>query len=613
MLMMQIRAFSLVTSPVSSLRRGFAGKSREGPRSRLFAVSPKPKRELGRAARNSDGSKNRYRDKQHEDSSFSSSGSLRSFNEGSRRTRDSREDVPRSGGDWGVKRGQSRPPQRYSGGITPPNLNSPSSGDPWKVLVKKLDSTKDDKSRFGKVESSFMSNKVKQDVPDEMQCIHFAQCSGCSLQGNFASAPIVTRAKMFFKSEDVDMAVHLGNHHEYRTHVKLAVGPLSRWGGLKIGLYREGSHTIEAIPSCRVHHPRINEAVEVIREAAKEVGIKGYQQADLREKRSQRKNGPEKKHVVGSGTGRAEGDLRYLQLSLEEHTGRVQVVLVWNAMTFKEAGQLLPRLVKRLKGRSDLIHSITTNFQQSESNAIFNYHPKAWKLLWGPPVLKQQVGDATFFFKPQIFRQANIDTFASGIIPLVVKNIPEGASVAELYSGVGIMGLNAAKKASEVLCSDSNEYVTEVFDSCVESLENKEDREKLFYEALPAEEAIEEGQCDEAEVLLVDPPRKGLDDGVLDMLIGTHSQVTTPPSLKRLIYVSCGFEALERDTKELLASGKWKIKSADGYVIFPGSNHIETVAVFDYIGPKRTEEVREVGRAPTRLWDDRKDVNDEEH
>ena len=99
--------------------------------------------------------------------------------------------------------------------------------------------------------------------------------------------------------------------------------------------------------------------------------------------------------------------------------------------------------------------------------------------------------------------------------------------MAELYSGVGIMGLNAAKKASEVLCSDSNEYVTEVFDSCVESLENKEDREKLFYEALPAEEAIEEGQCDEAEVLLVDPPRKGLDDGVLDMLIGTHSQVTT--------------------------------------------------------------------------------------
>ena len=235
---MQIRAFPLVTSPTSSLRRGFAGKSREVPRTRLFAVSPKPKRELGRAARNSDGSKNRYRDKQHEDSSFSSSGSLRSFNEGSRRTRDSCEDVPRVVA-IGALREDNQTPAEVFWGYYATKSELPSSGDPWKVLVKKLDSTKDDKSRFGKVESGFMSNKIKQNVPDEMQCIHFAQCSGCSLQGNFASAPIVTRAKMFFKSEDVDMAVHLGNHHEYRTHVKLAVGPLSRWGGLKIGLYKE--------------------------------------------------------------------------------------------------------------------------------------------------------------------------------------------------------------------------------------------------------------------------------------------------------------------------------------------------------------------------------------
>lgn len=598
-----LRAYSYFLSQKSQVRRIYAGKAPTRFSSGLWAVSPKKKRELGQAARKSDGSKNRYRDRGDKGSSFSSSGSLKSFNEKTGRTRDSFEDVMGNDGGWGA--GRSRPGynDRYSG-RKPSGQNDGSSGDPWKVLVKKLDSTKDDKSRFGKVESSFSSNKIQQNIPDEMQCIHFAQCSGCTLQGNFASAPIVTRAKMFFKSENIDMAVHLGDHHEYRTHVKLAVGPLSRWGGLKIGLYREGSHVIEAIPSCRVHHPRINEAVEVIKEAAKEIGIRGYQQADLREKRSQRKRGPERSKVVGSGTGRAEGDLRYLQLSLEKHTGRVQVVLVWNALTFKEAGQLLPRLVKRLKGRPELFHSITANFQQAEGNAIFNFHPKAWKLLWGPPVLKQKVGDATFFFKPQIFRQANLDAFASGIIPLVVRNIPEGARVAELYSGVGIMGLNAARKASEVLCSDSNGYVTEVFDSCVDSLEVEEDRDKLFYEALPAEKAIEEGQCDEAEVLLVDPPRKGLDDGVLDMLIGTHPDVATPPSLKRLIYVSCGFEALERDTKELLASGKWNIKSTDGYVIFPGSNHVETVVVFDYIGPLRSEKT-EGDDSASRSWEDR--------
>ena len=225
-------------------------------------------------------------------------------------------------------------------------------------------------------------------------------------------------------------------------------------------------------------------------------------------------------------------------------------------------------------------------------------------------MLKQRIGDATFFFKPQIFRQANLGAFASDIIPLVVRNIPEGAVVAELYSGIGVIGLNAARKASEVLCSDSNEYVTDVFDSCVDSLENEEDRAKVFYEALPAEEAIKEGQCDEAEVLLVDPPRK-----VWIMGIARNARRCPPGSghsstLKRLIYVSCGFEGLERDTKELLASGKWKIKSADGYVIFPGGNHIETVAVFDYIGPQRSKMEADDGPTASRSWENRKSVNE---
>jgi tRNA/tmRNA/rRNA uracil-C5-methylase (TrmA/RlmC/RlmD family) len=489
---------------------------------------------------------------------------------------------------------------------------SSTSADPWKVLVKKLDTTKGDgdKARFGKVTSEFTSNKNNDNVPNEMQCVHFGQCAGCNLRGNFAEAPIVTRAKIFFKTEGVDMAVHLGKHHGYRTHVKLAVGPQSRWGGLNVGLYREGSHQIEPIPDCRVHHPAINECVEFIKEAAKEVGVRGYRPADRRQKRADRGRGADRVKVVGSGTGRAEGELRYIQLSLEEHTGKVQVTLVWNSADFKGAGQNLPRLVKRLRQRPELVHSVTANFQAAETNTIFNFKPRAWKLLWGPPVLKQQVGDATFFFKPQIFRQANLGVFADGIIPQVVLNIPPGAAVAELYSGIGIMGLNAANKASEVLCSDSNEYVTDVFDSCVTSLPNKEDHDKVFYEALSAEEAIVEGQCDDAEVVLVDPPRKGLDTGVMKMLIGTHSVVKTPANLKRLIYVSCGFEALERDTRELLASNKWRLRCADGYVIFPGSNHIETVAVFDFVGGQghgeREGEVEEEGgRLQQRSWEDR--------
>ena len=70
--------------------------------------------------------------------------------------------------------------------------------------------------------------------------------------------------------------------------------------------------------------------------------------------------------------------------------------------------------------------------------------------------MKEKVGNANFFFQPQIFRQANLDAFESGIIPAVAKNVPEGSTVAELYAGIGILGLNVAHRAAEVTCSDSN-------------------------------------------------------------------------------------------------------------------------------------------------------------
>lgn len=93
---------------------------------------------------------------------------------------------------------------------------------------------------------------------------------------------------------------------------------------------------MEPIPQCRVHHPRINEAAEILRLAATDAGVLGYEHGENRR---------------GKRPTRASGELKYLQFSLERSTGKVQVVLVWNAEEYREASQALPRLVKRLKGQ----------------------------------------------------------------------------------------------------------------------------------------------------------------------------------------------------------------------------------------------------------------------
>lgn len=71
---------------------------------------------------------------------------------------------------------------------------------------------------------------------------------------------------------------------------------------------------------------------------------------------------------------------------------------------------------------------------------------------------------------------------------------------------------------------------------------------------------------------------QGLDRGVLDALVDPGDSNTQ--ALRRVIYVSCGFDALKRDAVSLLGAG-WVLRHSEGFVLFPGSDHVETLAIFD--------------------------------
>jgi tRNA/tmRNA/rRNA uracil-C5-methylase (TrmA/RlmC/RlmD family) len=123
--------------------------------------------------------------------------------------------------------------------------------------------------------------------------------------------------------------------------------------------------------------------------------------------------------------------------------------------------------------------------------------------------------------------------------------------------------------------------------------------ERVTYMKANAASALFKGQALGADVLIVDPPRKGLDEPVIQQLCQPYNAnqpyVESPTMLshlarhtinwtndvRTLIYVSCGFDALARDCDQILSSSAgWKLESATGYVLFPGSNHVETVVVF---------------------------------
>ena len=344
---------------------------------------------------------------------------------------------------------------------------------------------------------------------DELRCIHFASCSGCSLQSSFTQSPIMQRARKFFAAHGLSnpLPIHIHTNSKFRgdnnpgsssiagwrSHAKLVVQPMSKWGGVKVGLYRRGSHEVgETISSCQVHHPRINEALEIFRRVAIDTGIPIYSPftASMKQKRI------DKLHPAGA--------IRYVTMSVERAPPhRIALVVVLHAEDYKSIADFdgLTYFLKKLKHQTgvshnhskissgqdnideggfshSLWHSISLNFNpDSNSNSIYYFGPKGdegdmnareassyWKLAWGLPFLKEKIGNVTCFLKPQVFRQANLDGFESMIIPMIDRFVPKGSTVAELYSGIGVIGLNLAYKADKVLCSDSNPFIDELFD-----------------------------------------------------------------------------------------------------------------------------------------------------
>jgi len=119
--------------------------------------------------------------------------------------------------------------------------------------------------------------------------------------------------------------VELGSPYAWRSHAKLAAGPLSKFGGVQLGLFEGRTHAIKPLPRCAVHDPKINEAASAIEAACARVGIAGYD------------------------PNTCEGLLRYVQLSVERSTGLVQATFIWNSDSFRDASPWPQRLVKALR------------------------------------------------------------------------------------------------------------------------------------------------------------------------------------------------------------------------------------------------------------------------
>lgn len=375
-------------------------------------------------------------------------------------------------------------------------------------------------------------------MKDEIGCVHFNRCSGCVI--NFCKNPpiLFEHAKHYFANKwQVVLAYKQGAIRGWRTRAKLAVRP-----PLTIGLFEKGTHKVVEIPECQVHHPKINEAIQQLEALITHAGLTSY------DEKSQK------------------GDLRYVQCVVERKTGKVQLSLVLNMQKLTPQWKTLIETLYE----PTFWHSIWCNYNDKPVNTIFG---KNWEKIAGLDVVWEHIAGLEIAFGPSHFGQANLEMYEKLIFD-IQTHVRQNKVVAELYSGIGTIGLSLAQNCKEIRLCELEPHAEQFFTLAKMHLPLPVQK-KLSYHVGRTEDCLR--LVKGADVCIVDPPRKGLGHDLIHEILCTKG-------LQQVAYVSCEWKSLERDLDYIHKHFKdWKVTWGSSYLFFPGTNQIETLVFLEKI------------------------------
>ena len=400
----------------------------------------------------------------------------------------------------------------------------------------------------------------------EPKCPVARQCGGCQIQEMRYEAQLAFKQKMVQNNlerigglSDFEMYPVIGMEtpYAYRNKAQFPVGE-DKDGNIVIGFYAGRTHHIVEQTDCCIGAP---ENGEVLRK------VKAYMQ------KNQIRPYNEEHH---------SGIVRHILIRTGYHTKEIMVCLIVNAAKascLKNAEQLTESL-REMDGMT----SVMVNFNTEKTNVILG---KKSEVLWGQPYIEDFIGDVKYQISPQSFFQVNpMQTEKLYAKALEYAGLTGNETVWDLYCGIGTISLFLAKNARKV-------YGVEIVPQAIEDARNNAKRNGIdnaeFFvgkaeEVVPAfyEKALKQAQDSEAgksirpDVVVVDPPRKGCEEVLLETIVKMQPQ--------RIVYVSCDSATLARDLKFLSANG-YAVKKVQPVDQFGHSVHIETVVMLSHKKP----------------------------
>lgn len=386
--------------------------------------------------------------------------------------------------------------------------------------------------------------KILEFSPERVkpECQVCGICGGCQIQQmNYFSQLELKRqiVKKNLQIPDFEIFNTIGSENIFRYRNKALI-PFALDENMKIvaGIYAKNSHEIVDYKDCKLGVKENETVIKIIISHLKKYGIKPYNEKTL------------------------SGVLRHVLIRKAFFTGEIMVSLIINAEELPFENQLVESLKSGVEG----LKTVCINPNMQNTNVIKGEN---YRTIFGSGYITDFIGDVKFKISPLSFYQIN--TLQIKVLydkVLEFAQLTGNETVFDVYCGVGTISLFLAKKSKKV-------YGVEIIPQAIEDakqnaeINNISNAEFLCGKAEEVIPEIIENQNIKADVVIVDPPRKGCEETLL------RSIVKIKP--KNFVYVSCNPKTLGRDIKFLIENG-FVLEKVQPLDMFPHTVHVETIA-----------------------------------
>ena len=378
----------------------------------------------------------------------------------------------------------------------------------------------------------------------EPKCAYHKQCGGCQIQALSYEKQLEYKKKKVLNNltriggltnlPEFDL-IGMEEPYCYRNKAQFPFGT-DKNGEIVTGFYAGRTHSIISNTNCYLGVEENEQILKLILAHLKKYNIPAYDEQ----------------------TGK--GLLRHVLIRKGFTTGELMVCMILNGTRMPEVKELVDELIK-IPGMT----SITINVNTKQTNVIMGQEMKS---VWGQDYITDYIGNVKYQISPLSFFQVNpVQTRKLYERALEYADAESGETVWDLYCGIGTISLFLAQKAKQV-------YGVEIVPQAIEDAKHNALLNGFtnaeFYVG-KAEDVLPKKYREEnikADVIVVDPPRKGCDEALLQTVVQMRP--------KRVVYVSCDSATLARDLKYLTSEGYEVI---EGTVVdqFPHTVHTEAV------------------------------------